>query len=170
MTFYGLCDLPWWGMLTVLLVFTHLTVLAVTIFLHRCQTHRGLDLHPIVSHFFRFWLWMSTGMITQQWVAVHRKHHARCETVEDPHSPQVLGLPMVLLKGAELYRKEAADKETIRRYGHGTPDDKIEVFYQRFSKTGLILMFIIDVLLFGVPGIAIGRCCNLFGSPSLVQG
>lgn len=154
MTFYGLCDLPWWGMLTVLLVFTHLTVLAVTIFLHRCQTHRGLDLHPIVSHFFRFWLWMNTGMITQQWVAVHRKHHARCETVEDPHSPQVLGLPLVLLKGAELYRKEAADKETIRRYGHGTPDDKIEVFYQRFSKTGLILMFIIDVLLFGVPGIA----------------
>lgn len=155
MSFYGLCDLPWWGMVAVLLVVTHITVLGVTIFFHRCQAHRALELHPILSHFFRFWLWLTTGMITQEWAAIHRKHHAKCETPEDPHSPVVLGLKKVFFKGAELYRREAADRETIRRYGQGTPDDWIEKFYQKYSKTGIALMFLIDVLLFGVPGIAI---------------
>lgn len=155
MTFYGLCDLPWWGMLTVLLVLTHITVLGVTIFFHRCQAHRSLELHPVLSHFFRFWLWLTTGMITQEWAAIHRKHHAKCETADDPHSPQILGLKMVFTKGGELYRKEAANRETIERYGQGTPDDWIEGFYQKYSKTGIYSMLVIDMLLFGIPGIAI---------------
>lgn len=153
--FYGLCDLPWWGNVVVALVFTHITIVCVTVFLHRHQAHRALDVHPIASHFFRFWLWMTTGMVTKAWAAIHRKHHAKCETPDDPHSPQVLGLAKVLWQGAELYRREATNKETLERYGQGTPDDKMEHFYQRNSMKGIRLMLILDLLLFGVPGLAI---------------
>src|SRR5512146_3139674 len=104
---HGLLPLPWWGYVVVGLVFTHITIACVTIFLHRSQAHRALDLHPIVSHFFRFWLWLTTGMVTKEWVAIHRKHHAKCETAEDQHSPQTRGIKMVFWQGSELYRAEA---------------------------------------------------------------
>jgi len=123
---HGLIDLPWWGYVIVALGLTHVTIAAVTIFLHRGQAHRGLDLHPVVSHFFRFWLWLTTGMVTKEWVAIHRKHHAKCETEEDPHSPQTRGLKKVMAEGAELYRAEAKNAETIAKYSRGTPDDWIE--------------------------------------------
>lgn len=152
----GLVDLPWWGYVLVALGFTHVTIAAVTIFLHRHQAHRALDLHPIVSHFFRFWLWLSTGMVTKEWTAVHRKHHARCETEEDPHSPQVFGLPKVFWEGAELYRKESRNTETLEKYGRGTPDDWLERHvYTGSSKMGIAVMFILNVLLFGPIGITI---------------
>ena len=124
--FYGLWHLPWWGYPLVLLVLTHITIVCVTVFFHRHQAHRALDLHASVSHFFRFWLWLTTGMVTKEWASIHRKHHAKCETEEDPHSPQILSLPTVLWKGTELYRKESRDPETLLRYGQGTPDDAIE--------------------------------------------
>src|SRR6516225_11675941 len=107
----GLIEMPWWGYIVVLLVLTHITIAGVTIFLHRNQTHRGLDLHPIPSHFFRFWLWMTTGMVTKEWVAIHRKHHAKCETEDDPHSPQIFGIKKLLLEGSELYRAESRNAE-----------------------------------------------------------
>jgi stearoyl-CoA desaturase (Delta-9 desaturase) len=152
----GLFDLPWWGYVLVALAFTHITIAAVTIYLHRNQCHRGLDLHPAVSHFFRFWLYMTTGMNTKEWVAIHRKHHARCETEEDPHSPQVLGLRKVLFEGAELYRAESENLETMAKYGKGTPDDWLErnVYTPRHN-WGVISMLIINVLLFGPIGITI---------------
>jgi stearoyl-CoA desaturase (delta-9 desaturase) len=125
----------------------------VTIFLHRCQAHRALELHAIPSHFFRFWLWLTTGMVTKEWAAIHRKHHAKCETVDDPHSPQVLGINTVLLRGAELYRAEAKNKETIEKFGHGTPDDWIEKnLYSKYQWQGVALMLIINVILFGALG------------------
>lgn len=154
--FNGLIDLPWWGYVLVTLLLTHITIASVTIFLHRAQAHRALDLHPVISHFFRFWLWLTTGMVTKQWVAIHRKHHAKCETPEDPHSPQVLGIRKVLWQGAELYRAAAQDRETITRYGHGTPDDWIERrLYTPHNFLGIGLMFAIDVILFGPIGITI---------------
>lgn len=153
--FYGLCNLPWWGYPLVLLALTHVTILGVTIYLHRHQAHRALEMHPALSHFFRFWLWLTTGMVTKEWAAIHRKHHAKCETVDDPHSPQVMGLPLVMWHGTELYRRESRNLETMERYGQGTPDDALERFYQRNSKKGIITMLILDVLLFGVPGFAI---------------
>ena len=110
---HGLFDLPWWGYIVVGLVFTHITIASVTIFLHRCQAHRGLDLHAIPSHFFRFWLWLTTGQITKVWVAIHRKHHAKCEKEGDPHSPVVFGIKKVFWEGAELYRVEAKKPETM---------------------------------------------------------
>lgn len=138
------------------LVLTHITIAAVTIFLHRHQAHRALTLHPAVSHFFRFWLWLTTGMVTREWAAVHRKHHAKCETAADPHSPQQKGIAAVLFAGALLYRKEAANAETIAAYGHGTPDDWLErKIYSHFRFTGLGIMLAIDLLLFGVVGLAI---------------
>src|SRR5213079_255270 len=111
----GLAPLSWWGYVVVALVLTHITIASVTIFLHRHQAHRGLDLHPAVSHFFRFWLWLTTGMITKEWVAIHRKHHAKCETVDDPHSPQVFGIKKLLLEGSELYRSEALNQDTLEK-------------------------------------------------------
>ena len=153
--FYGLWHLPWWGYPLVLLVLTHITIVCVTVFFHRHQAHRALDLHASVSHFFRFWLWLTTGMVTKEWASIHRKHHAKCETEEDPHSPQILSLPTVLWKGTELYRKESRDPETLLRYGQGTPDDAIEKFYQRRTRLGVFTMLGIDMVLFGVPGIAI---------------
>src|SRR5512132_3727762 len=118
MLFNGLIDLPWWGLALVALGLTHITIAAVTIYLHRMQAHRALDLHPVVSHFFRCWLWLTTGMITKEWISVHRKHHAKCETVDDPHSPKVLGIKRVLWGGVFLYVKEAGDPTTMARYGH----------------------------------------------------
>lgn len=154
--FYGLLDLPWWGYIVVTLVLTHITIASITIYLHRHQAHRALDLHPIPSHFFRFWLWMTTGMITKAWAAIHRKHHAKCETHEDPHSPQVLGIFKVLLEGGELYRREADIAETLERYGKGTPDDWLENnVYTPYSRTGIFTMLGLNLLLFGVPGLTI---------------
>src|SRR4249919_15800 len=122
----GLIELPWWGYVLVTLVLTHITIAAVTIYLHRHSAHRALDLHAAVSHFFRFWLWLTTGMVTKEWTAVHRKHHAKVETAEDPHSPKIFGLRKVLLEGSELYRIGSADAESVAKYGHGTPDDWVE--------------------------------------------
>jgi stearoyl-CoA desaturase (delta-9 desaturase) len=146
----------WWQVLLATLVMTHFTILGVTIFLHRAQAHRALELGPIPAHFFRFWLWLTTGMVTKEFVAVHRKHHAKCETEEDPHSPQTRGLKALLLTGVELYRTEAQNPETIAKYGLGTPDDWLERnVYQRFSWQGVGLMMIIDVALFGAIGLTV---------------
>jgi stearoyl-CoA desaturase (delta-9 desaturase) len=153
---HGLLDASWWQVLIYAAVVTHITIASVTIFLHRSQAHRALDLHAIPSHFFRFWLWMTTGMVTKEWVAIHRKHHAKCETVDDPHSPVTRGIETVLLKGAELYRAEAKVSETISKYGHNTPDDWIERnVYTRHSALGVSLMLIINVALFGAIGLTI---------------
>ena len=152
----GLLDLSGWQVLGVTLLFTHITIAGVTIYLHRCQAHRALDLHPVVSHFFRFWLWLTTGMLTREWASIHRKHHAKCEGPEDPHSPVRFGLRKVLLEGAELYREEAANSETIEKYGHGTPDDWIERnLYTRFPIGGILSMLAINVALFGVIGVSV---------------
>jgi stearoyl-CoA desaturase (delta-9 desaturase) len=152
----GLIDLPWWGYVLVALALTHVTIAGVTIFLHRHQAHRALDLHPIVSHFFRFWLWFTTGMVTKEWAAIHRKHHAKCETVEDPHSPQVLGIEKVMWQGAELYRKESANAETMEKYGRGTPDDWLERnVYGKYHILGVSLLMIVNVVLFGPIGVTI---------------
>ena len=157
MFFSGLFDLPWWGHVVAALALTHVTIAAVTIFLHRCQAHRALDLHPVVSHFFRFWLWLTTGMVTKEWAAIHRKHHAKCETSDDPHSPQVLGINRVLWGGVLLYARESHNRETMERYGHGTPDDWLERnIYGRNSFAGVTLLFGLNVLAFGVvPGMLI---------------
>ncbi|MSP35791.1 MAG: acyl-CoA desaturase [Limnohabitans sp.] len=152
----GIMGFSGWQIFFVILGLTHVTIASVTIFLHRHQAHRALDLHPIASHFFRFWLWMTTGQVTKEWAAIHRKHHAKCEQAEDPHSPHVHGIRTVLFKGAELYRKESKNKETLSRYGHGTPDDWIERnLYSRFSWQGVALMLIIDVALFGALGLTV---------------
>jgi stearoyl-CoA desaturase (delta-9 desaturase) len=153
----GLVDLPWWAEVLITLGLTHVSIAAVTIFLHRHQAHRALDLHPLPAHFFRLWLWLATGMVTKEWAAVHRKHHAKCETPEDPHSPQVLGIHRVLWTGVFLYVKEARNAETLRRYGHGTPDDWIENhLYTPWHKLGVAIMLAIDMALFGVlPGLLI---------------
>ncbi len=152
----GLLALSWWQVVLATLLLTHLTIAGVTIYLHRSQAHRGLDLHPIAAHGFRLWLWLTTGMQTKEWVAIHRKHHAKCETAEDPHSPQTRGLRKVLWQGAELYRAEAANGETLARYGHGTPDDWLErKVYSRFTWHGCGLMLGIDLVLFGWAGIAV---------------
>jgi stearoyl-CoA desaturase (delta-9 desaturase) len=152
--FSGFLDLPWWGLVLVTLALTHVTIAAVTIYLHRHQAHRALDLGPLPAHFFRLWLWLSTGMVTKEWAAIHRKHHAKCETADDPHSPHVLGINRVLWGGVFLYVKESRNRETIERYGQGTPDDWIErTLYTPWQKSGIVLMLAIDMALFGVvPG------------------
>ena len=147
---HGFFDPPWWAALLVALALTHITIAAVTIFLHRQQSHHALELGALPSHFFRFWLWLTTGMITKEWVAIHRKHHAKCETSEDPHSPRVLGLPRVLFGGVFLYVRESRKRETIARYGHGTPADWLERhIYTPLHKLGIVLMLAIDLALFG---------------------
>jgi stearoyl-CoA desaturase (delta-9 desaturase) len=152
----GFWHLSAWQLVLFTLGMTHVTMLSVTIFLHRHQAHRALDLHPIASHFFRFWLWLTTGQVTKEWAAIHRKHHARCEQPDDPHSPHVHGIKTVLLQGYELYRKEAQNKETLARFGHGTPKDWIERhLYTRLSFAGVALMLLIDLALFGVAGLAV---------------
>src|SRR5437870_255575 len=144
--FSGMLNLPWWGDLLALLVLVQITIAGVTVYLH-----------PIVSHFFRFWLWMTTGMITKEWAAIHRKHHAKCESEDDPHSPQVLGINKVLFTGVVLYVKESHKPETMQRYGHGTPDDWLERnVYTPMNKWGIVLLAAIDIALFGlVPGLLI---------------
>jgi stearoyl-CoA desaturase (delta-9 desaturase) len=152
----GLFDMPWWGYVLATLALTHVTIAAVTIYLHRHSAHRALDLHPIVSHFFRFWLWATTGMTTKAWTAIHRKHHAKCETVDDPHSPMIFGINKVLFQGAELYRQEGAKKETLDQYGHGTPDDWLERHvYGKHDRVGIGAMLVTDVIVFGPIGITI---------------
>ncbi|MBU3738062.1 MAG: acyl-CoA desaturase [Rhodoferax sp.] len=152
----GLLNWRWWQILLFTLAVTHVTMISVTVYLHRHQAHRALDLHPIASHFFRFWLWLTTGMVTKEWAAVHRKHHAKCEQPEDPHSPQVHGIRKVLLEGSELYRAEAANPETLSRYGHGTPDDWIERhLYTGHSVLGVALMMVINLSLFGAAGLTV---------------
>jgi stearoyl-CoA desaturase (delta-9 desaturase) len=152
----GVFDLSIWGYIGVALLTTHVTIASVTIFLHRHQAHRALTLHPIASHFFRFWLWLTTGMVTREWVAVHRKHHAKCETEADPHSPQIFGIWRVLFGGVWLYRKSASERETLDVYGRGTPNDWLERnVYGRYTVVGLVSLAIIEIVLFGLPGIAI---------------
>ncbi len=152
----GLLGATGWQVLIFTLVVTHITIASVTIFLHRSQAHKSLDLHPIASHFFRFWLWLTTGMVTKEWVAIHRKHHAKCETHDDPHSPVTRGIKTVLLRGSELYRAEAKNQETLAKYGHQTPNDWIERnLYTRYSWQGVGLMLVLNVLMFGVIGLTV---------------
>jgi stearoyl-CoA desaturase (Delta-9 desaturase) len=166
----GVIDMPWWGYVVVTLVLTHITIASITIYLHRHSAHRALELHAIPSHFFRFWLWMTTGMVTKQWTAIHRKHHAKCESVDDPHSPVVLGIWKVLLEGSELYRKEANNEETMKRYGYGTPDDWMERnVYSKHSALGVAIMMVINILLFGPIGITIWAI-QMIWSPVMAAG
>ena len=152
----GLWNLSWWQIILFTLVTTHITIASVTIFLHRAQAHRAMDLHAIPAHFFRFWLWLGTGMVTKEWVAIHRKHHAKCETHDDPHSPQTRGIDTVFWKGSELYREEAKNQETLAKFGIGTPDDWLERnLYARYSWQGVGLMLILNVALFGAIGLAV---------------
>jgi stearoyl-CoA desaturase (delta-9 desaturase) len=153
---HGLVESTWWQVLLFTLVTTHITIAAVTIFLHRAQAHRALDLHAIPAHFFRLWLWLTTGMVTKEWVSIHRKHHAKCETEDDPHSPQTRGIQTVLLTGSELYRTEAKNQETLAKFGHGTPDDWIERhLYSRYTWQGVGLTLIVNVMLFGAIGLTV---------------
>ncbi len=171
---YGLLNLPWWGYVILTFVMMQITILSVTIFLHRCQAHRALALHPAVSHFFRFWLWLTTGMLTKEWAAIHRKHHAKAETPDDPHSPMTRGIWTVFFQGAELYRKESRNQETLERYGQGTPDDWMERnVYSRYSKLGIFIMLGLDLLLLGMPGLtvwALQMICIPFFAAGLING
>ena len=151
----GIVDLPWWGCVLVLLGTTHITIAAVTIFLHRTQAHRGLDLHPIISHFFRMWLWLTTGQVTKEWVSIHRKHHAKCDTVDDPHSPVIHGHLGVLRFGVDMYRREAKNLETLERYGYGTPDDWMERnVYSKYTWQGMGIALVVFFTLFGFAGLS----------------
>jgi len=157
MMFEGLLNLPWWGVSLVALIMVQITIASVTIYLHRCQAHRALDLHPAVAHVFRFWLWLTTGMVTKEWAAIHRKHHAKCETEDDPHSPRIHGINKILFAGVAMYVRESRNGETMTRYGHGTPDDWIERnLYTPLTKYGIMFMALIDVVLFGaLPGMIV---------------
>ena len=153
---HGLFNLPWWKYVIYTLAMTHITILAVTIYLHRNQAHRALELHPLISHFFRFWLWMTTGMITKEWTAVHRKHHAFSDKNGDPHSPNVFGIKKVLLEGVELYQEQCKDLVAMDKYGTGTPTDWIERnIYTKHNLFGVFLMFVINITLFGSIGLTI---------------
>jgi stearoyl-CoA desaturase (delta-9 desaturase) len=152
----GLWDLSWWEIVLYTLFTTHITIASVTIYLHRHQAHRAMDLHWLPAHFFRFWLWLGTGQVTREWVSVHRKHHAKCETKDDPHSPHAHGIETVFWKGAELYRAETKNQDTIAKFSHGCPNDWIERnLYSRYSWQGVGLMMIINLALFGVAGLAV---------------
>ena len=153
---HGLLAASWWQIVLYALITTHITIASVTIYLHRHQAHRAMDLHALPSHFFRLWLWLGTGQVTKEWVSIHRKHHAKCETLEDPHSPQAHGIEKVFWQGAELYRAESRNKETMTKYGHGTPNDWVERnLYTRYSWQGVGLMMIINLALFGAAGLAV---------------
>ena len=153
---YGTWHLSAWQLVAFTLLMTHITIASVTIYLHRHQAHRSLDLHWLPAHFFRLWLWLTTGMTTKAWAAIHRKHHAKCESEEDPHSPQVMGINTVFWQGAELYRREANNAETLRKYGHGTPNDWLENnVYSFFPWQGVGVMLVIDLALFGAIGLTI---------------
>lgn len=153
---YGLLNLSVWGYVAAALILVQISMMGVTLYLHRDQAHRAIDLHWTLRHFFRFWIWSTSGQLTREWVAVHRKHHAFCETKDDPHSPQIYGLKKVLLEGAELYQAEKANPETLEKYGRGTPDDWVEQnIYARFPNAGLVLTIVVYLLLFGLPGITL---------------
>lgn len=153
---YGLLDLSFWGYVLTTFILVQITMLSVTVYLHRDQAHRALDLHPALRHFFRFWIWCTSGMLTREWVAIHRKHHAFCETPDDPHSPVIYGIKKVLLEGAELYRAEKDNLATLEKFGRGTPDDWLEKnVYLRIPYGGILLLVLVDLLLFGIPGIII---------------
>ncbi len=153
---FGYLNLSFWGYVVATLILTQITIAAVTLYLHRNQTHRALTFHPIVSHFFRFWLWLTTGMVTADWVAIHRKHHASADVEGDPHSPVVFGIKKVFWEGAELYKVARKDKEMVAKYSHGTPNDWLErKVYSAHSAKGIFLMLFIDLFLFGAPGITI---------------
>ena len=152
----GITDLSAWQVFLYTMVVTHITIASVTIYLHRHQAHRALELHAIPSHFFRFWLWLTTGQVTKEWAAIHRKHHAKCDTEEDPHSPVTRGIKKVFWEGAELYRAESKNMETMAKYGHGTPTDWIERnLYTKYSWLGVVSLFVINFVLFGVIGISV---------------
>jgi len=152
----GLTGLVWWELLIVLLVFTQLTIFSVTLYLHRSQAHRGVDFHPVLNHFFRFWTWLTTSMITKEWVAIHRKHHAKVETEEDPHSPQTKGIGNVFWRGVELYREARGQRADIEQYGKGAPDDWVERHvYTPHANLGPTLLLLINATLFGLPGVAL---------------
>ena len=153
--FDGLFGLSLWGLIGATFLLTHITIISVTVFLHRHQAHRALDLHPVISHFFRFWLWLTTGIRTIEWVAIHRKHHVKCETEQDPHSPQILGLKKVLWQGAELYQYAAKSNETLEKYGKKTPDDWLERHVYCYNSVGIALMFFADLAMFGLAGITV---------------
>ncbi|MEN0108582.1 MAG: delta-9 fatty acid desaturase DesA [Pseudomonas sp.] len=156
MWYNGFLDLSVWQVIAVTLLMTHVTIVSVTVYLHRYSAHRSLELHPALKHFFRFWLWLTTGQNTREWTAIHRKHHAKCETVDDPHSPVIKGLSTVLRKGAELYRAEAENAETLRIYGKNCPEDWIERnVYSRVPLGGIAIMAVIDLALFGALGITV---------------
>lgn len=167
---YGVLNLSFWGYVLVTFLAIQVTFMGVTLYLHRDATHRALDLHPALRHFFRFWLWMTSGIVTKEWVAVHRKHHARCETPDDPHSPVIFGLKKVLLEGAELYQAAARDPEVTEKFGRGTPDDWMERnVYMKYRNMGIVLLIVVDLLLFGVPGIII-MAAQLMANPLLAAG
>ena len=150
----GLLQFGWWAMLAYLLVVTQVTIFTVTLYLHRSQAHRGVDFHPVLAHFFRFWSWLTTSMITREWAAIHRKHHAKCETEEDPHSPMHKGIGTVFWKGADLYREARLDRASIEQYGKGCPDDWIErKLYTRFATLGVVLLLVASFVLFGFKGV-----------------
>lgn len=167
---YGILNLSFWEYVLVTFLMVQVTFMGVTLYLHRDATHRSLDLHPALRHFFRFWLWMSSGIVTKEWVAVHRKHHARCETADDPHSPVIFGLKKVLLEGAELYQAQARNPETTEKYGRGTPDDWMERnVYLRYRNFGIVFMVLVDLLLFGVPGIIV-LAMQMLANPLMAAG
>jgi stearoyl-CoA desaturase (delta-9 desaturase) len=156
MWYTGFLDLSAWQVVAAILLLTHVTIVAVTVYLHRYSAHRSLELNVVLKHFFRFWLWLTTAMNTREWTAIHRKHHAKCETPDDPHSPVQKGLSTVLRRGAELYKEESKNEETLRIYGKNCPDDWIERnLYSRFPNLGIILMLGIDLALFGVIGLTV---------------
>ncbi|HEY5622663.1 MAG TPA: fatty acid desaturase [Gammaproteobacteria bacterium] len=168
--FYGLANLGLWGYVVAALVFAHITLIGITLYYHRDQAHRAVDLHPAVRHFFRLWLWINTGANTKEWVAVHRKHHAHCERDGDPHSPAIFGLRNIVLEGAEYYRREAAKPETLEKYGRGTPDDWIQRnLYSRWPNLGIAILVVADLVLFGVPGIIL-LAIQLTTMPFLAAG
>jgi stearoyl-CoA desaturase (delta-9 desaturase) len=148
---HGLLPISWGAATLLMLALTHATILTVTLYLHRSCAHRAVEFHPALVHAFRFWSWVSTGMTARLWASVHRKHHAKCETVDDPHSPQQLGLRKVLFSGVDLYRAAARDPETTRRYGSGTPSGPLEDFYEKWANWGMVGMIALEALLFGVP-------------------
>jgi stearoyl-CoA desaturase (Delta-9 desaturase) len=167
---FGLVHLPWWGYVVWTAIWIHITLMAITLYFHRDQAHRSVDLHPALRHFFRFWVWINTGAPTKEWVAVHRKHHALCEREGDPHSPMLFGLKRVVLEGAELYRSEARKSETLEKYGKGTPDDWLERnIYSRFDYTGIGALVVFNILMFGAAGV-IMVAVQLAAMPVLAAG
>ncbi|TYP64073.1 delta-9 fatty acid desaturase DesA [Stutzerimonas stutzeri] len=156
MWYTGFLNLSAWQVVATTLILTHVTIVAVTVYLHRYSAHRSLELNAVLKHFFRFWLWLTTAMNTREWTAIHRKHHAKCETPDDPHSPVQKGLGTVLRRGAELYKEESKNEETVRIYGKNCPDDWIERnLYSRFPNLGIVLMLGLDLALFGVIGLTV---------------